>query len=68
MQVATGDIDNLNKIQCVVNLTAVSDYRVQDALDMAANDLALSACGLGDKTTDELRVEAEVIFSYSIRW
>lgn len=60
VRVATGDEDDLNKVECVVNSAAASDYVVHDACKHAAEDLALTVCDLEDRTTDVLHVQAEV--------
>eukprot|EP00892_Ulva_mutabilis_P002144 jgi/Ulvmu1/11930/UM082_0009.1 len=61
VEVATGDIDDLNTVQCEANVTAVSDYQVHDSLVDAADDLALSVCDLSGQATDTLQVDAEAI-------
>lgn len=60
VRVATGDENDYNKVECHVNAAAASDYRVQDAVRVASEELALSVCDLEDRSTQVLHVEAEV--------
>lgn len=60
LRVATGDENDLNKVECHVNAAAASDYRVQDAVRVSSEELALSVCDLEDRSTHVLEVEAEV--------